>query len=36
MPKVKNKVNIGEPIKTKFVEDRSEKHLVSDWSFIAP
>lgn len=35
MPKIGNKVFIGEPIKTKFVEERTDKHLISDWSFIA-
>lgn len=35
MPKIGNKVVIGEPIKTKFVEERTDKHLISDWSFIA-
>jgi hypothetical protein len=35
MPKIINKVVIGEAITTKFVEERSEKNLISDWSFIA-
>jgi hypothetical protein len=35
LPKITNKVIIGEPIKSKFTDERANKQLISDWSFIA-
>lgn len=35
MPKIENKLILGEAIKTKFIEERTDKYLVSGWSFIA-
>jgi hypothetical protein len=34
MPPIENKLKIGEPIKTKFHDVRSEKFQIPMWSFM--